>query len=466
MDDRPLHDLLDGALAGEPPIGPVTQNSLAAGIRLRRRRWARAAATAAAAAAVIAVAIPASLGAFSHPPGPAGPHRPPTLYVVERDASRTGAMLNSTTVVPVNTATNTPGKPVHLDSSVGGDLTSGVDSVAFTADGKTAYFLTGLGMTPFNTVTNTPGKPIPVSPSHRHGFPVAIAVTPDGKTVYVVSEGPGGSSRPNTITATVTPISTATNTPGKPIPVGGRFNAGPYDGSELIAVTPDGKTVYVAAGPSVTPISTATNTPGKPIHIRNPAWIAFTPDGKTAYVANLPITPGAVTSSTVIPISTATNRAGKPIHIGNGQLFRIAITPDGKTAYVTTELHKVQSTPFYMRSGTITPINTATNTPGQPIPVSGIGQITIGEIAITPDGKTAYVDQSGTITPISTTTNTPGTPIRVRGGTWMTITPDGKTLYVLTGSGTVVPISTATDTPGQPIRVGRPGFLPWMAITP
>jgi DNA-binding beta-propeller fold protein YncE len=48
----------------------------------------------------------------------------------------------------------------------------------------------------------------------------------------------------------------------------------------------------------------------------------------------------------------------------------------------------------------------------------------------------------------------------------MTITPDGKTLYVLTGSGTVVPISTATNTPGQPIRVGRPRFLPLMAITP
>ena len=70
------------------------------------------------------------------------------------------------------------------------------------------------------------------------------------------------------------------------------------------------------------------------------------------------------------------------------------------------------------------------------------------------------------MTPISTATNTPGTPIRVSGGEPMTITPDGKTLYVLTGSGTVVPISTATNTPGQPIRVGRPRCLPLIAITP
>jgi hypothetical protein len=37
MDDQSLRDLLDGALAGEPPIGPVAQNALTAGIRLRRR---------------------------------------------------------------------------------------------------------------------------------------------------------------------------------------------------------------------------------------------------------------------------------------------------------------------------------------------------------------------------------------------------------------------------------------------
>ena len=457
MDNKSLHDLLDGALAGEPPIGPVAPNSLAAGIRLRRRRRAQTAAASVAAAAVIAVAIPASLGTFSRPPGPAGSHRPPTLYVVKRDVSAKGVILPSTTVVPVNTATNTPGKPVHLC------LTCDVGSIVLTADGKTAYFLTGFSVTPFNTVTNTPDKPIRISRNRHEGVPQAIAITPDGKTVYVVSEIGG---RPPYITDTVTPISTATNTPGKPIPVGGRFNGRRGENWEQIAVTPDGKTAYVAAGPTVTPISTATNTPGKPIPVRGiPMGFAITPDGKTAYVADLPVTRGEVTSSTVIPISTATNRAGKPIHIGGGQLFKIAVTPDGKTVYVTTEL-QVQSTPSFMLSGTVTPISTATGTPGRPIPLSGIGQQGIGEIVIMPDGKTAYVAQSGTITPINTATNTPGRPIRVSGGEAMTITPDGKTLYVLTGSGTIVPISTATNTPGQPIRVGSTRFLPMMAITP
>ncbi|MGO9162478.1 MAG: YncE family protein [Streptosporangiaceae bacterium] len=70
-------------------------------------------------------------------------------------------------------------------------------------------------MTPIATATNTPGKPIKVG-----RFPLEIAITPDGRTVYVL----------NHFSDTVTPIATATNTPGKPIKVG----KAPY----MIAITP------------------------------------------------------------------------------------------------------------------------------------------------------------------------------------------------------------------------------------
>ena len=56
-----------------------------------------------------------------------------------------------------------------------------------------------------------------------------------------------------------------------------------------IAITPDGKTIYVANWrvDTVTPITTATNTAGKPIKVgKAPVGIAITPDGQTAYVAN------------------------------------------------------------------------------------------------------------------------------------------------------------------------------------
>jgi len=44
MDETSLRELLERALVPEPPIGPVVDNSLRAGIKLRRRLRLRAAA--------------------------------------------------------------------------------------------------------------------------------------------------------------------------------------------------------------------------------------------------------------------------------------------------------------------------------------------------------------------------------------------------------------------------------------
>ena len=144
--------------------------------------------------------------------------------------------------------------------------------------------------------------------------PFAIAVTPDGKTVYVANTWEN-TGRLASGQSTVTPIATATNTPGAPIEVG----SGPW----AFAITPDGKTAYVINfySHSVTPIATATNTPGPPIPIgQGPRAIVITPDGKTAYVVVWG-EPGTVT-----PIATATNTAGTPIEVGDGP-YAIAITP-------------------------------------------------------------------------------------------------------------------------------------------
>jgi DNA-binding beta-propeller fold protein YncE len=89
----------------------------------------------------------------------------------------------------------------------------------------------------------------------------AIAVTPDGNTAYVASEP----SQEPAVTCTgqtgvVTPISTATNRPGRPV----RVACDPY----AVVVTPDGKTVWVGSRDWVTPISTATGKAGTPIRFR------------------------------------------------------------------------------------------------------------------------------------------------------------------------------------------------------
>jgi DNA-binding beta-propeller fold protein YncE len=321
--------------------------------------------------------------------------------------------------------------------------------------GAIMYVAASNGITPITAATNTPGRRIKIGV-----IPEAIAVTPDGKTAYIADLHP----------ATVTPVATATSTPGKPITIGGF----PW----AIAITPDGKTAYTVdlpaygQGPTrVIPVATATNTPGTPIKIRDvvglSAAIAITPDGKTAYVVT-----GAHRGTTVTPIATATNTPGTPISIGGGftRAAAIAITPDGKTAYVVTAS---------ARRTTVTPVATATNTRGTPITIGGIGPLTTQTaISITPDGKTAYITDGShrTVIPVATATNTPGTPINI-GVTpvAIAITPDGKTAYVataacITGSfagcpaGTVIPVATATNTPGKPINIGR--IPKGIAITP
>ena len=71
--------------------------------------------------------------------------------------------------------------------------------------------------------------------------------------------------------------------------------------------------------------------------------------------------------------------------------------------------------------------------------------------------RTVYVSngRGGTVTPIATATNTPGAPIPIgRGPGLIAITPDGQTAYITSDESVVVPIDTATGTPGPPIESG------------
>jgi YVTN family beta-propeller protein len=176
MDERSLHGLLDSALTPEPPIGPVARNSLQAGIKLRRRRRVRGAVGSAAVVAAVAVAIPGVTGALSHIP--AAPHtgmsqaasRWATVYVANGRAS---------TVTPIATATNAAGTPITVGEGPG--------PMAVTPNGKTVYVITNNEVTPITTATDTAGQPI------RAGTdPDGIAITPNGKTVYVADIGSNG----------------------------------------------------------------------------------------------------------------------------------------------------------------------------------------------------------------------------------------------------------------------------------
>jgi len=76
----------------------------------------------------------------------------------------------------------------------------------------------------------------------------------------------------NQESSTVTPIRTATNKALKPVHIPGW---GGYTG--VIAITPDGRTVYVLASNTLTPISVATGSVRAPIP--SPAGIPRSPSG-------------------------------------------------------------------------------------------------------------------------------------------------------------------------------------------
>ena len=157
-------------------------------------------------------------------------------------------------------------------------------------------------------------------------------------TAYVVNDGSG----------TVTPIATATNTAGTPIPVGShprlhRDHPGRQDRlrrqrrcSATVTPITHRHQHRRAADPGRRRPVGHRDHPGRQDRLRRqrrvghgdpdrdrhqhrrpadpgrkrPVAIAITPDGKTAYVANFG-------SGTVTPIATATNTAGPPIPVGS-----------------------------------------------------------------------------------------------------------------------------------------------------
>ena len=83
-----------------------------------------------------------------------------------------------------------------------------------------------------DTATNSSNTTVPVGI-----FPIGVAVTPDGRKIYVTN---GSLGVPANMTVSVIDAATATVT--ATIPVEGFFN--PY----AVAITPDGAKVYVTSG--------------------------------------------------------------------------------------------------------------------------------------------------------------------------------------------------------------------------
>ena len=168
-----------------------------------------------------------------------------------------------------------------------------------------------------------------------------MAITPDGKYAYVTHAGNGGAPEDDTVSV----IDTATGAVSASIDIGW-----PTSG---VAITSDGRHAYVTgtgfhfdmsnAPPEPLPtgkvsvIDTASGVVSATIPVgSSPNGVAITPDGTHAYVADHAQHTGAGTGTgTVSVIDTASGVVSATITLGKQNPQAVAITPDGKYAYVT-----------------------------------------------------------------------------------------------------------------------------------
>ncbi|RKT51809.1 YncE family protein [Saccharothrix australiensis] len=236
-------------------------------------------------------------------------------------------------------------------------------------------------------------------------FATGAAVAPDGRRVYVVNGWSG------TITAV---------DPG----------AGVVDRIQTRArlaqavLRPDGKRLYVTGGNAVAVIDPVRFRMVATVEVGSqPQGIAVTPDGRELYVAN-------TQDGTVSVVDTKSATAITTIRVG-GLPQQVAVSRDGRHAYVSSlELPDKQ--------GTLSAIDTATRQVRWTAPV-GKGA---GSVAVTPDGGRVYVALDRGISVVDTTTRAAKQlKIRVKG---LAVAPGDRRVFLAAGRKTVV-LDSADD---------------------
>ena len=408
-----LRAAMESAVASEQPPGNLIEV-----VRRRHRRHVRRAAVAgAASAAVVAVLIPAATGVLGRGPGPAGGHRPtvrpftshsrpscqhagpdqrghqparqadpPRWIVLWRIAAR--RMARPSTPPPAPRPPRSAPPPI---SPASGSTSRGYFTI--DPDGKTGYAAGPVGRPQPTARARSPRSTSPpasqASRSASCSILEMIVFTPDGKTAYVTC--------PSTGPSTVIPVNTATNTPGKPIPVGpgpchrhhpgreDRLRPGRCTRSPRSTPPPTRPASRSASGQTPQPSSRSPRTGRPPMSA---------PSARSSRSAPPPTRPAHRSASEPVspPKTSCSPRTGRP--------------PTSPTA---------KGPPAGSSRSARPPARPASRSASESAP----------SIAITPDGKTVYAAAHNKVVPISTATNTPGKPIRLPDGlpTWIVTTP-------------------------------------------
>jgi DNA-binding beta-propeller fold protein YncE len=284
-------------------------------------------------------------------------------------------------------------------------------------------------------VVNIPPGLIPVDLAHRRtakpialpGDGLAVDLTSDRRTAWVM------------VGASLVPIDLTTGARGRPIAV--------PSGSSAFALAPDTPTAYVLDGGAIVPVDLRTGTAGRRILLPDLSSgnIIIAAGGRAACVTGTTITSSGLGEHQVIAsVDLTTGKAGKPIAVSG--MIDAAIAPDGQTAYVAS-------------GNVLESIDLATGRFGRSVRISKM--LGIGAIAITADGRTAYVGNlkpqnppDGLVVPINLTTLRAEPPIRVPSYPYsitdIVIAPDGRNVYVAANSA-LIPIDLQTRKAARPI---------------
>lgn len=237
--------------------------------------------------------------------------------------------------------------------------------------------------------------------------PEGIVISSNGHAVYVANTGSN----------TVSVIDTKTNTVTFTIPV----NYIPF----TLALTPDGRTLYVLEEPngydlivainSVTKGSVGSMVAGGGGDVAN---IAITPDGKYLYSIN-------EVDETIDIFDTSTNQGTGFVSTSGGRPFALVFSPDGMYAYVLCAIDADATTEGILR------IDTSTLGKKQ-LAWGQLSEAENGSVVISPDGKKLYIGAyagGGTIEVYDISEGALEPSISVAGDFAGAITPNGKYLY-------------------------------------
>ncbi len=342
---------------------------------------------------VAALAVASGLALLAPAPATAAPHPPHRQQVYAYVTSLDGH------VYPIDTRTNSV---VGIGATqVGG----GPDQVAVTPDGASLYVTNAFRYVSAVNIAKKTFKDIPYdkdefSPDSLQGE----AIAPDGKHVYVAVQNPFHGDK-------VSVIDTATNQASATINV---------SKPDQVVINPSGNRLYVSDKGGLSVIDTTTNQVVDTIRLNEPAkGMAITPNGKRLYVTG---------GSGAVSVVNLARR--KIVHtISDAGTGGLAISPNGRRAYVVGVDNYVAGDGTKVIQGKVSVINLNTDTVTKTVhigdipPSTGSGRyFRPAKVALTPDGKSAYVVGSygngtpqGTVFAINTATDAV-TPITVGAG--------------------------------------------------